>query len=140
MRHLPAIFLGSIAGLALALAFAQRPSTFSWQIPTTNTDGSPLPVSDINQFEVDCGMAPFPDFGSNPQTWGFVARTDGNVSTVQATVPAGYRYCAVYTQHRNGNWSDPSNIVDISGLPNPNPDPDPTVPKVPMPPGNFRVE
>lgn len=103
MRILPLV-----AALATTLPVFAANKTFTWVPPTANTDGSPLAAADIASYRLRCQDQPD------------VTVPGGNtVSFVKDYAPGSYT-CALFTVHRNGNISGPSNAVSFT-VPQPTP-------------------
>ena len=78
--------------------------TFSWDMPTTNTDGSPL--TDLAGARIYCGT----------KTGIYSLLSDaGNVSTYTTmTFPKGTSYCTMTAYDASGNESEPSKEVNFT--------------------------
>jgi hypothetical protein len=104
-----ALILGALSFAGVALA-ATGPAVLTWTRPTTYTDGSPMPASDITAYGVQCTLTP--TGGTAAPCVLSSATLAGNVITGSLTVtyPAqGARACFRLVTRVGTRESDPSN-------------------------------
>lgn len=101
--------LAIITGLAYGYAQAAAPKTFSWDIPATRSDGTPLAQADLAGYRLYNGASP-----DKMTVWHTV--TGGDQSQVELVINPGENHVAVTAVDTEGNESAYSNIVRVIGL------------------------
>ncbi len=78
----------------------------SWSTPTTNSDGSPLPATNIKGYRIYIRT---PSGAYNPGSYYFVSAPSTSVSVKDLNLPLGQYYFAVTTLHISSMESGFSN-------------------------------
>lgn len=92
----------ALAALTIGVAYAGGKATATWTAPTTYTDGTPLPATDIKEYKVYEGTAP------RTYTY-FYTVPSASPRQIVLTMPTGTFYFAVTTVSKEGAESDYSN-------------------------------